>query len=400
MGTLLVASWPWLPSVYVASAISITGAAVFVAWIFLDCSFSTVAQMAIQDIRLRFVYDAYLRWWHRWEWYGPRLLAFAIFAILGGAASLTALVQFAFGGASQRSWASGLLVTGVVAIWFALFMQYRRLWWMAFTHRVARLEPAMKTAVDQLLRQWPETSVFLPGLGNYDVSSHDPDHLLHADRTPVLDLWETIGIISRKQNCCLGFGISSYMRLGDKTFHRCRVEYRMHGWSPPSTAVTEVRSPPHTRTVHHECDVPLGGPWYLAFYSTTLEFKDEIDPDILAEIAKRPPTTRLPHRGNRFRALRDIDVDVQVSCSFPNGDQLPIGSDKCVLPKGEVVRLDYEPAPSRSTHCTVIPENYEELEARVVDSKHRKDRDYAGYRIFLSYIELDKDFEWLEAAGG
>jgi hypothetical protein len=395
MCALLAASWPWLPSVYVASAISITGAAVFVAWIFLDCSFPTVAQMASQDIRFRFVYDVHLRWWHRWEWYGPRLLAFAIFAILGGAASLAAFFQFAFGGASQRSWASGLLVTAVVAIWFTVFMQYDRLWWLAFTHRLARLKPAMKTAVDQLLRQWPETSVFLPGLGNYGVSSRDPDRLLRADSSPVPDLWETIGGISRREDCCLGFGISSYMRLGDKTLHGCLVEYRMHGWSPPATAVSEVRSPPHTRTVHHEYDFPLGGSWYLAFYSTTLEFKDEIDPDILAEVAKRPPTTRLPHCGNRFRALRDTDVDVQVMCSFPNGDRFPTSIDKCALPKGEIVRLDYEPEPSRSTHCTLIPENYEELEGRCVDSKHRKDRDYAGYRIVLSYIELDKGFEWL-----
>jgi len=128
MGALLTTSWPWLPSLYVASAISFTGAAIFVAWLFLDCSFTAVKQMASQDIRLRFVHDANLRWWHRWEWYGSRLLAFAILAILSGAATLTTFLQFAFGAASQRTWTNGLLVTAVLAVWFALFVQYRRLW--------------------------------------------------------------------------------------------------------------------------------------------------------------------------------------------------------------------------------------------------------------------------------
>ena len=352
--------------------------------------------MASQDVRLRFVHDARLRYWHRWEWYGPRLLAFAMLAVLSTAASLTVFLQFAFGATSQRSLANALLVMAVATVWFALFVLYHKVWWIAFVRRVTRLQPAMKAAVNQLVERWPETDVFLPGLGNYGVSCHDPDHLLHADATPVLDLSETVGGISRKQDCCLGFDISSYIVFGVETVRRCQVECRMHGWSPPPTSVIEVRSPPHTRTVQHEYDVSLGGPWYLSFYNTKVEFKDEVDPEILAEIAKRPLTTRLPHRGDRFRALRDIDVDVQTLYSFPGDDQaFPIALDRRSLPTGEVVRLDYEPNPSQSTHCMAIPENHEGLEDRLVESKHKKHRDYAGYRICLSYIELDKDFEWL-----
>ncbi len=118
---------------------------------------------------------------------------------------------------------------------------------------------------------------------------------------PVPDFWETIGSVSRKEDCYLRFGVSSYIDISVPSFRHCYVEYRMHDWSPPPVAVTEVRSPPHTRTVQHEDDFPLGGSWYLTFYHIKIEFKDEVDPDLLAEIAKRPPTTRLPHRGERFR---------------------------------------------------------------------------------------------------
>jgi hypothetical protein len=91
-------------------------------------------------------------------------------------------------------------------------------------------------------------------------------------------------------------------------------------------------------------------------------------------------------------------VDVQTLCSIPGDDQpFPLSIDRRSLSKGEVVRLDYEPDPSRSTHCTVVPQNPELLEDRLVDSRHKKDRDYAGYSILLSYIELDSSFEWLGA---
>ncbi len=398
MGTLLVASWTWLPSFPVAFVISILGAAAFIGWIFLDCSFPAVANIARQDVHLQFIQDGYLRRWHRREWYGTRLVVFAILAMVGGMASLAAIFQFAFGDAAQRSWTSGLLLAAVVTIWFLLVTQQNRLWWLAFRCRVARLEPAMKKAAAQLLSHWPETSVYLPGLGNYSVSSADPDRLLHADPTFMPQLWETIGGISRKQDCCLGFGISSYLHFIGTTLHGCRVEYRMNGWSPPSTDVIEDRSPRLTKTIHHEYEFPYGEPpWYLAFYSTAFEFKDEVDPDVLAEVAKRPPTTRLPHGGNRFRALREIEVMVWIFHSFPDGQRSPMFMDTRALPTGEVARLDYEPDPSQSTHCRLIPEEHAGLEDRLVDSEYRKDRDYAGYSIQLSYIDLDTAFEWLGA---
>ncbi len=262
MELLLATSSPWLPSLHLASAVSAAGAAILVVWMFFDCSFPTIVQMASQDIRLRFVRDVHLRYWHRWEWYGSRLLAFAVLGGLSAMATLMVFVQLALGAASERTLANTVLASTVLAIWIGLFVLYRRLWWMAFKRRIRRLQPAMKAAVDQLLERWPETDVFLPGLGNYGVSSHDPDHLLHADRTPVPDLWETVGSISRKQNRYFGFGVSSYTDFGTETLtlRRCQVEYRMHGWSPPPMSVKVVRSPPVTMTIQHEYDCSLGGP--------------------------------------------------------------------------------------------------------------------------------------------
>ncbi|MEN6451297.1 MAG: hypothetical protein ABFC96_12465 [Thermoguttaceae bacterium] len=400
MGALFAATWAWPPSLYIAYAITFAGAAIFVLWIFLDCSFSTVAQMAAQDIRLQFLHDPHLRYWHRWKWYGPRLWAFAILAALSAAASTTVFIQLAFRADAERSIRNAVLAIAVLAVWIGLFAVYRKLWWMAFRRRIVRLQPAMKMAVDRLSEQWPEADVFLSGLGNYSVSSHDPDHLLHADPTPVPVLWETIGGISRKKDCCFRFGIESYLNFGAESFQRCCVEYRMGGYSPPERSATEVRSPPHTKTVRHEHDFPLGDSWYLAFYAIKLDFKDEVDPDLLEEIAKRPPKTRLPHRGGKFRSLADTEVGVWTLHWMPGQESpSPMFYEQHTLPKGQVVQLDYEPDPARSTHCTLMPEDRAGLEDRLVDSKDKKHRDYRGYQIQVSYIELDKNFEWLEALG-
>lgn len=146
---------------------------------------------------------------------------------------------------------------------------------------------------------------------------------------------------------------------------------------------------------HHERDYPLGSDWYLAFYKTEMTFKHEPDPEIIAEVAKRPPGIRLPHCGGRFRASVDTPVQVWHLRYMPSGP-IPMHIDKeQILRKGEVVRLDYEPDLSRSTRCKVVPEDYTRVEAYCIDAKTKKDRDYRGYELNVSYIQLDSDFDWL-----
>jgi len=222
-----------------------------------------------------------------------------------------------------------------------------------------------------------------------------PKRLLHADRTPFPYLWEIVGIISRSGEDCLRFSMDSYLHVSMDSSHHCYVERRHNGWSPPPVSVTEVRSPPSVRTVHYESDYPLESGWYLAFYKIELTFKDEPDPEIVAEVAKRPPGLRLPHCGGRFRARVDTPVQVWRLSYMPSGPVPMLIDEEHVLCKGEVVRLDYEPDPSRSTRCKVVPENYARVEAHCIDANAKKDRDYRGYELTVSYVQLDADFDWL-----
>lgn len=122
----------------------------------------------------------------------------------------------------------------------------------------------------------------------------------------------------------------------------------------------------------------------------------KIDADLKAEIARRPPGLRLPGKGSRFRALRDVDIEVCVNFRTGDDSVVPIHIERVVVPRGEILRLDCEPDTSESTHCIVTPERYDQLESAFVDPKFRKDSDYSGYSLSVSYVQLDADFEWLD----
>jgi hypothetical protein len=77
------------------------------------------------------------------------------------------------------------------------------------------------------------------------------------------------------------------------------------------------------------------------------------------------------------------------------GERLAISVDRRLLPAADVLRLDYEPDPRRSTHCLLVPERYEDLETRLVEARFRADKDYSGYSLSIPYVQLDADFEWL-----
>ncbi len=123
---------------------------------------------------------------------------------------------------------------------------------------------------------------------------------------------------------------------------------------------------------------------------------EELDPEITAAIARRPAGLRLPHNGARFRALRDVTVDLLTLFRLSHlSFDLPIDVRQAVVASGEVLWLDYEPDPSASTHCCVMPERYEELERSLIDARFTTAPEYTGYRFSISYVQLDTDFEWL-----
>jgi hypothetical protein len=124
---------------------------------------------------------------------------------------------------------------------------------------------------------------------------------------------------------------------------------------------------------------------------------ESVDRQLKEEIASRPVNLRLPHRGFRFRAVCDTVVDVVTYLrGCEEGVFLPIEIRQGAIPRGEIIRLDYEPDLSESTHCSLIPERYEELERFFVKNKFRKEAEYSGFRFSVPYLQLDKDFEWLE----
>lgn len=123
---------------------------------------------------------------------------------------------------------------------------------------------------------------------------------------------------------------------------------------------------------------------------------ESVDRRLKEGIASRPSDVRLPSKGFCFRALHDTVVDVVTY--FRGGEEglfLPIQIEKGTIPQGVVIRLDYEPVPSESTHCSLVPEQYWELEMYMIDEKFRNDPEYSGYNFSVSYLQLDKDFDWL-----
>lgn len=125
---------------------------------------------------------------------------------------------------------------------------------------------------------------------------------------------------------------------------------------------------------------------------------ESVDHQLQEEIARRPADLRLPHKGGRFRTVRDTVVDV--ATYLRGGEEglfIPIQIKQDTIPQGEIIRLDYEPAPHESTHCSLVPERYSEFEVSMVDSDFQGDPKYSGFSFSVSYIQLDKDFEWLEA---
>jgi hypothetical protein len=122
-----------------------------------------------------------------------------------------------------------------------------------------------------------------------------------------------------------------------------------------------------------------------------------VDRRIEEEIANRPAGLRLPHKGFRFRVSRETVVDLATYLRTREADVfLPIEIKKHTLLRGQIIRLDYEPDPSGSTHCCLVPETYEKLEWSLVDPKFRDDHDYSHFNFSISYLQLAAEFEWLE----
>jgi hypothetical protein len=112
-------------------------------------------------------------------------------------------------------------------------------------------------------------------------------------------------------------------------------------------------------------------------------------------ICRRPVGLRLPHKGFLFRALQDVQIELIVSL-WISDVSTPVSVEPCTVSRGEVLGLHYEPPHLTTTHCGLVAERYDELEILLVDEEMRKMGNYAGYFFNVSYLQLDRDFEWME----
>src|SRR5690606_14003059 len=80
-----------------------------------------------------------------------------------------------------------------------------------------------------------------------------------------------------------------------------------------------------------------------------------VDRQLNEKIASRPADLRLPHKGCRFRAIRNTVVDVATYLRSAEDLFIPIEIQQDAIPQGEIIRLEYDPDPSESTHCSLVP---------------------------------------------
>lgn len=122
---------------------------------------------------------------------------------------------------------------------------------------------------------------------------------------------------------------------------------------------------------------------------------DAITERIQAELDRRAPELRLPHKNDTFVALRPVEAEVGIYFKVPSIEfALPIHVVNWRIPPGETLCLDYEPDHSESTHCSLKPMRYHELEAILVGADCRMNESYSHYSVSVSYEDLASEFSW------
>lgn len=257
-------SFCWPLSFGRAYLLSLAVLFLFVLWIVFDSSFHWIPPIVGQDLRLQFLSDPSVSFLHGWNVCGPRLLVFAILALLGLTSTVMVFARIFVGSLPERSIKSLLLATALVAFWLSLFVSYNQLWWVAFRYRILRNHDAMKASVAVLSEHWPTKNVTLPDLGSYEVSGHDPDLLFVAgassDLTNFTEVFDRIG---RSKNGDFSFAIQSCPGSW--------VHYMKEGRSPQShTRALPPPMNPMIATWNLRYVTVLRENWYLAQYEITV----------------------------------------------------------------------------------------------------------------------------------
>jgi hypothetical protein len=232
--------WPKacrLPTFRTAFIGSIAVLLAFAAWAFFDASFSVVLGPS--------------SWTNLWRILGPRLLLFAVLALIGVACAVLVVYRQFFGDRQGRSLRSLLLVVALASMWMGLCVSYNGLAEAGLRWRIRRMLPGLKQDASILLAKWPTTDGELPFSGKYVIDKDRPDLLVslwafgpYADMFP---FGETVAWIVKLDHGRLMIGVYPLVA------RIARVEYR-----PDETKPNPLVSPDDTLSV-----VELEPHWFL-----------------------------------------------------------------------------------------------------------------------------------------
>ena len=98
------------------------------------------------------------------------------------------------------------------------------------------------------------------------------------------------------------------------------------------------------------------------------------------------------HKDSLLRARTDLRIEGVVTYDGPASRHF-----EGVLPAGEILRLDYEPAESVDG-LWVVPERYTELERLLIPAQMQTERGYSGYAVYCPCDKIGACFEVVSRA--
>lgn len=98
------------------------------------------------------------------------------------------------------------------------------------------------------------------------------------------------------------------------------------------------------------------------------------------------------HKDARLRARKEVPIQGVITYDAPES-----GRFEGILPAGEILRLDYEPADS-VRGVWLVPEKYAELEQLFIPTQVQIERGYSGYAVYCPYENIGSCFELVSGA--
>jgi hypothetical protein len=101
----------------------------------------------------------------------------------------------------------------------------------------------------------------------------------------------------------------------------------------------------------------------------------------------RQQSVEKPRKGQRYKALRDIQIESIVLFGAPFSS-----ASRGILPKGEIITIEKDPK-EEATLAIAVPNHYKDLEEVFVPKRDRMDSKYSDYYLVMRFRTLAKEFE-------